>query len=244
MKNFLQDLVSHTHALGVIDLLKVTSTNTETLIEGIATDKTVILYAKTKTPVTEFDGVFGMPNLNKLDIILKCPEYKENGVIIPVKEQTPSGSYEHRSIHFENQDGDFQNEYRLMAPNVITAKMQSVNFKGATWDITLNPSISNIQRLKFQANVHSEESMVESIYDNGNLIFKFGDANTHAGSFVFESNVVGKLKNSWLWPVSQLIGILNLTGDCVMQISDGGMMQITVDSGITEYNYLIPALTK
>ena len=86
--------------------------------------------------------------------------------------------------------------------------------------------------------------MFETIYDNGNLIFKFGDANTHAGSFVFEAGVAGKLKNSWLWPVNQVLGILNLPGDITMQIADAGMMQITVDSGITEYNYLIPALTK
>lgn len=243
MKDFLQDLVSHTHALGVIPLLKITSSNTETLIEGRAEDKTVILYAKTKNPVTEFDGVFGMPNLNKLDTILKCPEYKENAVITPIEEQY-NGELSYTSIHFKNQQGDFQNDYRLMNPTVVNTKMQSINFKGATWDITFEPSVASIQRLRFQANVHSEESMFETIYDNGDLIFKFGDANTHAGSFVFESNVIGKLKNVWLWPVNQIISILGLTGDITMQISDGGMMQITVDSGIAEYNYLIPALTK
>lgn len=243
MKDFLQDLVAHTHALGVIPLLKITASNTDTLIEGRADTNTVILYAKTKNPVTEFDGTFGMPNLNKLDIILKCPEYKENEKITPVKEPY-NGNLEYTSIHFENEAGDFQNDYRLMKPDVVNTKMKSVNFKGATWDLSFEPSMSSIQRLKFQASVHSEETMFETIYDNGNLIFKFGDANTHAGSFVFETNVTGKLKNSWVWPVTQVVSILNLTGDITMQISDGGMMQITVDSGITEYSYLIPALTK
>ena len=243
MKDFLQDLVAHTHALGVIPLLKITASSTETLIEGRAEDNTVILYAKTKAPVTEFNGTFGMPNLNKLDIILKCPEYKENEQIIPVKE-THNGELAHTSIHFENSVGDFQNDYRLMKPEIINTKMKAVAFKGATWDIDFEPSMASIQRLKFQVSVHSDETMFETIYDNGNLIFKFGDANTHAGSFVFEAGVAGKLKNSWLWPVNQVLGILNLPGDITMQIADAGMMQITVDSGITEYNYLIPALTK
>lgn len=243
MKDFLQDLVAHTHSLGVIPLVKIIATNEETLIEGRAEDKTVILYGKTLAPVAEFNGTFGMPNLNKLDIILKCPEYKEKETIVPVKE-THNGELVHTALHFENELGDFQNDYRLMKPEIINTKLKSANFLGANWDIDFAPNIASIQRLTFQSSVHSEETMFETIYDNGNLIFKFGDANTHAGSFIFEPNVSGKLKKSWLWPVKQVISILNLTGDITMQISDGGMMQITVNSGIAEYKYLIPALTK
>lgn len=243
MKDFLQDLVAHTHALGVIPLVKIKASNAETLIEGRAEDKSVILYGKTAMPVTEFDGTFGMPNLGKLDSILKCPEYKENETLTPVKE-THNGELVHTGIHFENEKGDFQNDYRLMKPEIVEAKLKSANFLGATWDIDFGPSVASIQRLKFQASVHSEETMFETITQDGNLIIKFGDANTHAGSFVFEHEVAGKLKNSWLWPVSQTLSILNLPGNVTLQISDKGMMQITVDSGIAEYKYLIPALTK
>jgi hypothetical protein len=41
-----------------------------------------------------------------------------------------------------------------------------------------------------------------------------------------------------------VIGILDLTGDKVMRISDDGAAQITVNSGIAEYNYILPALSK
>ena len=78
MKDFLQDLVAHTHSLGFLPLVKVTATNKETAIESMAEDRSVIVNAKTHQPVDNFEGVFGMPNLNKLDIHLKCPEYKEN----------------------------------------------------------------------------------------------------------------------------------------------------------------------
>jgi hypothetical protein len=33
-------------------------------------------------------------------------------------------------------------------------------------------------------------------------VFSFGDASTHAGSFVFQSGVDGKLKQTWSWPVN------------------------------------------
>jgi hypothetical protein len=80
--------------------------------------------------------------------------------------------------------------------------------------------------------------------EDNNLVLYFGDANSHAGSFVFESGVKGELKNTWSWPIQQVISILSLDGKVKMSISDQGAMQITVDSGIGQYNYILPAQTK
>lgn len=243
MKDFLQDLVAHTYSLGVIPLVKITATENETIIEGIAEDKTIVLNAKTKEPVTEFDGVFGMPNLNKLDSILKCSEYKENAKLEAVRKEH-NNELIHTELYFENEAGDFQNYYRLMRPEIINTKLKSVTFKGATYDVVFEPNIASIQRLKFQQSVHSEESSFEIMTDNGDLIFKFGDANTHAGSFVFESGVAGNLKNPRAYPAERVIKVLDLAGDKTISIAADGLMKITVDSGIAEYNYLILSLTK
>ena len=67
MKDYLNDIVQHTHSLGFIDLIKVTGTDAETNIEGLADDRSVIVQAKFKQPYAEFMGTFGMPNLNKLE---------------------------------------------------------------------------------------------------------------------------------------------------------------------------------
>ena len=75
-------------------------------------------------------------------------------------------------------------------------------------------------------------------------MFSFGDASTHAGEFVFEAGVTGKLKQSWSWPVTQVMSILALAGDKTIRIADAGAMQITVDSGLAEYNYILPAQSK
>jgi hypothetical protein len=37
---------------------------------------------------------------------------------------------------------------------------------------------------------------------------------------------------------------LNLSGDITMRIADVGALQITVDSGLAEYNYILPAQAK
>ena len=243
MKDILQDLVAHTHSLGFIPLVKISSENGETSIEAMAEDRSVIVQGKTKTAVEEFDSVFGMPNLNKLAIHLNCPEYKENAKISVVKAER-NGETVPTGLHFENQAGDFQNDYRFMNTEIINEKLKSVKFKGAKWDIEFEPSVASIQRLKFQANANSEENVFQVSTEDNNLVFKFGDASTHAGNFVFQSGVDGKLKQTWAWPVVQVMSILNLDGDKTMRIAEAGAMQITVDSGLAEYNYILPAQSK
>lgn len=243
MKDILTDIVSHTYTLGNIPLVKVTGSDAETIIESMSEDRSVIINAKTNNPVEEFNGTFGMPNLDKLNLHLKNPEYKENARIEVVRAER-NGEEIPVNLHFENATGDFVNDYRFMNQQFVNEKLKSVKFKGAQWDIEFEPSIASIARLKLQAAAHSEEINFQVKTESNNLVFFFGDASTHAGSFVFESGVKGKLKQTWAWPVSQVISILNLDGNKVMKIADAGAMMITVDSGLASYDYILPAQTK
>lgn len=243
MKDILQDIVTHTHALGFLPIVKITGSNSDTTIESMAEDRSVILTAKTNKVVDEFEGTFGMPNLDKLNIHLKCPEYKDDAKIEVVRQQR-NGVDIPTTIHFENAAGDFVNDYRFMSTEIINEKLKTAKFKGASWDIEFEPAVTSIQKLKFQSQAHSEETVFQVSTDNGNLVFSFGDASTHAGNFVFQTAAGGKLKNTWSWPVVQVMQILNLAGDKTMKISDQGAMQITVNSGLAEYNYILPAQSK
>jgi hypothetical protein len=243
MKDILQDIVAHTHSLGFLPLVKVTGEELTTTIESMAEDRSVIVNAKTHKPVSEFNGVFGMPNLDKLNLHLKNPEYKENAKI-EVIVSNRNGSDIPTSLHFENSTGDFVNDYRFMSTEIINEKLKSVKFKGSGWDIEFEPSLNAIQRLKLQAAVHSEETVFQVKVEDGNLVFNFGDASTHAGNFVFQHDVGGKLKHVWAWPIQQVISILGLDGKATVRISDQGAMQITVDSGVAVYDYILPAQSK
>ena len=243
MKDFLQDVVSHVHTLGFMPLVKITASSTETLIESMAEDKSVILKGKTNAPVSDVNGTFGMPNLNKLDLHLKCPEYKDNAQI-SVTVETRNGEDLPVGLHFQNATGDFNNEYCFMKEAIINEKLKDVKFRGANWDVSLTPSVAAIQRLKFQAAAHSEETTFSVSSKGSDIMVSFGDANTHTGNFVFQSGVTGKLKQTLAWPVSQVQAILNLSGDITMKMSDQGVMQITVDSGIASYDYILPAQVK
>ena len=126
MKDILQDVVAHTHALGFLTLVKVTSEDSTT-IESMAEDRSVIVTGETKTPVTEFSGVFGMPNLDKLALHLKNPEYQKDAKVEVVTAER-NGEVIPTHIHFENATGDFQNDYRFMNKQIIEEKLKSVKF--------------------------------------------------------------------------------------------------------------------
>lgn len=240
MKDQLNDLIAHTNNLGFIELIKITGTDKETNINAIAGDRTVIVTGKFKNPNPEFIGTFGMPNLSKLKTILGFDEYDEDA-IINVPTQNRDGTNVPVSIHFETKNGDFVNDYRLMAQAIVEEQVKAVKFAGATWNVEFEPQVVSIQRLKKQSQANSEETVFTTKTDGGNLKIFFGDVSTHSGNFVFEPNITGALQRQWAWPVKQFLSIMDSIGDKKVYISDQGAMKITVDSGIATYEYLLPA---
>jgi len=242
MKDILQDIVAHTHSLGFLSLVKVSSEE-GTQIDSMADDRSVILTSKTNSNVSEFVGTFGMPNLDKLALHLKNPEYQKDAKIEVVQAER-NGEVVPTHIHFENATGDFENDYRFMNKAIIEEKLKTVKFKGASWNVTFSPSVAAISRMKLQSAAHAEEPTFNVTTKDNNLVFSFGDASTHAGEFVFQHDVEGALQHTWSWPVSQVQAILNLDGDLTMSISDQGAMKISVDSGMAQYDYILPAQSK
>ena len=240
MKDYLHDIVQHTHSLGFIDLVKITGTDTTTSIDAVSEDRIAIIQAQFHNPVPEFIGTFGMPNLGKLNTILNIPEYKEDASIAITQKAAgdPDG------ISFKNKGGDFKNDYRLMTANVVNDKLKTVKFKGVKWGVEIEPTVAAIQRMRFMAQANSEETTFVAKVENGNLVFYFGDHSSHAGNFVFAHDVAGALSKAWNWPVGAVISILSLPGDKMIRFSDEGAAQITVDSGLAVYNYILPAQTK
>jgi len=223
-------------------LVKVTNEE-GTQIDSMAEDRSVILSAEAHSAVGEFESTFGMPNLDKLALHLKNPEYQKDAKIEVVKAER-NGETVPTHIHFENAAGDFQNDYRFMNKAIIDEKLKTVKFKGAQWQVTFAPSVASIARMKLMSAAHSEEPNFNVSSKDGNLVFAFGDVNTHAGEFVFQHGVEGSLAHTWAWPVAQVQSILNLDGDITMSISDQGAMQISVDSGMVKYDYILPAQSK
>jgi hypothetical protein len=181
-----------------------------------------------------------LPNLSKLKILLNLQEYREKARLSLTRKDSGVAD----GINFENATGDFKNNYRFMATEIVNEKLKTVKFKGVTWHVEFEPTVAAIQRLKMQAQANAEEVNFQAKTENGDLKFSFGDHSTHSGNFVFHPGVTGTLKRVWSWPIKTVISILDLTGDKTFRISDDGAAQITVDSGLAVYNYILPAQSK
>ena len=244
MKDILQDIVSHTHNLGFLNIVKISGDDKTTKIDSMADDRTVIMFAETANPYPDMIGVFGMPQMNKLKYLLDCPEYKENASI-EVITANRNGQDVPVGLHFENQTGDFKNDYRFMNTEIINEKLKTVKFRGVTWHVEVEPSLASVQRFAFQAAANNEHATFIAKTDGDKLVFTFGDAASHGGEFIFATGVVGNLNKAWAWPVLPVLSILKAgdVNNTKMSLSNDGALQITLDSGLATYKYIIPAQT-
>jgi hypothetical protein len=240
MRDCLLDLVEHTFDLGCIDLVKIVGDDKTTQISGLAEDLSVVVQGNYHNPVADFVGTFGMPNLSKLKTLLNLQEYREDAKLT-ITRRTPD---EPDGINFENKHGDFKNNYRFMASGIVNEKLKTAKMKPVNWHIEFEPTNASIQRLKWQMSANVEEPNFQVKTEGNDLKFYFGDHSTHAGNFVFQGNVTGQLKRAWSYPAKQFSSIMDLTGDKIVRISDDGAAQITVDSGVAVYNYILPAQSK
>ena len=244
IQDLLKDIVDHTNKLGFLNIVRIIGDNETTMIDSMADDRTVILYAKTANPYADLIGTFGMPQLEKLRYLIDGKEYQEDAKIELIKINR-NGVDLLGGLHFENKDGDFKNDYRFMNQEVIAEKMKMPKFKGVNWDVEVNPTINSVQRFAFQAGANTEHTtFIAKNSGTDGLTFTFGDQSSHAGEFVFATGVAGKITKAWSWPVAPVLAILRIAdaNNAKLSFSNGGAMKITLDSGIAVYEYIIPAI--
>jgi hypothetical protein len=130
-----------------------------------------------------------------------------------------------------------------MNTEIINEKLKTIKFKGVKWDVEVAPTLQSVQRFNFQASANNEHTTFLAKTESGNLKFIFGDQSTHGGEFIFATNVTGNLNKAWTWPVSSVLSILKIAdaNNAKIGFSNEGAMQITLDSGLATYKYIIPA---
>jgi hypothetical protein len=241
MKDILKDLITHTFGIGGIEVVKVVGTDTETSVEAVGAGNTVIVNAQLKEARAELKGTFGMPKMDRLLRILNIPEYESEAELSTTTD--PSGAL--NGLVVKNKGGDFYNDYRFMSEAVISDQLLSAKLRREpAWDVDIEPHLASIQRLKFQSGALSEETTFYAKAEGGKLVFYFGDPSSASGNFVFQTGIAGTLDKPWNYSVPVVNSILALSGTKKLRFSNGGIMQIIVDSGTAVYTYSMPALTK
>jgi len=246
MKDIIADIVKHTAGLGFIENVKVTGTSTDTTLDAMDPDRTVILKAKLHNVEPDFTGEFGLGNLGFLSGVSKLPNYAGDDATVEVVKRERNGTESPDHLLFKDASGN-NDRYRFMSKEIIDQTLQTVTFKGVEWDVTFEPTKSKVAELTQVASIYSGVAPNFTVRtENGDLVITVGaDDGSFTGKRTFAKNVNGELTEGYAWPLAQVLGILKLgmSGSCVMQISKRGALQISVDSGIGKYDYILPALT-
>lgn len=243
IQDILQDVIKYVHGVGVFPAVRISQNKDGIELSSTNAEKTVVLNATSKLKFSDDELVFGLGNLDMLQKILDCPEYKEN---VNISLGTDAGGRLDK-VEFENATCDFHNQYRLMNQKIIETIVPTNKFMGAKWSVEFAPPVSSVQRFNLQAGVNSGESSFVIKSNNKNIEVSFGTPATHSGKFVFANNVSGKVNSELPYSVPVFQKVLNLSTHAqtaTLKLSDRSIMCMTLDSGLVEYNYYIMGLSK
>lgn len=245
IKDVISDIVKHT-AVSFIEHVKISGSNEQTCIDAMDADRTVILKGVLHAPIEDFEGEIGFGNLPFLKGVLNLANYKADGSTVEIVSREKNGIKMPDHLLFKDENGN-TDKYRFMSKEIIDQVLKTVKFKGANWDIVVTPTKQNVSELQSMASIYGGiEPNFTLKTENGNLVISLGNVNgSFSGKRIFATNLGGDFKEQFAWPLKQVLAILNLgmSGKCTLSLSKLGALQISVDSGIGKYDYILPALT-
>lgn len=235
----LEDIVKHTHSLGIQEV-KVLGSATTAKIETKDTDNTVIIYGEMYQPISGLDSTVG---LSRMDVLKGFMGYHKGSTVTLINEIRNNVSSPTELLFDDGNDGTAH--YRFMSEAMITEIVKVPAFKGANWDVVIQPETKAIANLAASTGILGglEKRFITSVV-KGNLFFSVGNGPVDRINIKFANNVTGSLKHQWTYPLSQVLSILKLTdssSSATMSFSDAGALKIDVDSGIGKYTYILPA---
>ena len=245
MKDAIFDIVRHTASLGFFDSAKITGTEDGTEIWTYDTDRNVVLDAKLKNPAADLIGEVGLGNLSFLNGLSSL--YNKEGAEVEILTVTKNNNTFPDYIQFKDTEGN-SDKYRLMSKEIIDTQIEKTPFKVPKWEVEFEPKKSKVSEMAAKAGIYSglEPTFTVKV-ENNDLIFIFGSDNggSHFGRMTFASGVSGNIKEGYAWPIDKFLSVLKLGmgGDCTVKFCQIACM-ITIDSGIGEYNYILPGHTR
>jgi len=244
IKDILKDILRHTHGLGFFEMVKINGTATETIVETVNAEKTVIMKAKLANPVPDFvDATVGLSRMGVLQGYIQYPEFDDEAATVQVitkernKEKTPS------EVEFVAVNGTTAH-YRFMLAEVVNEQLKDLKYKGSEYEVSFVPSIKNLKDLAyFNGVLSSYEANFIPKTEKGKLYFYIGDNSGDRTRILVSETVKGDVKHEAAWPLDVMLKILRLgdSSNVVVSINSRGLLQIVVNSGLGEYTFFLPA---
>lgn len=242
MKDNIQDLVKNVINTGFFEKIKVTADSKGVLLEAMEKEKEVILKGSFVSPIEGLEGGFGLSNLSLLVHIANDPEFNSPDTKVDVTYESKNGEKVPTELAYVNKSKSYIN-YRFMAKELVPDQPKFIE---PTWDVVIKPSKSNVQQFTWAANGLGayEQYFIPKIQD-GQLKFFIGEDNaaSQRGGVTFATDLKEKFDGQHKWKISHMQSVLKLTdsAECEMAFSTKGVIQVTVNTGVGSYKFLLPA---
>lgn len=240
IKDILTDLAKITKGIG-FDIIRVTGDDKETTFRSASTSN-VIMNSSAKKAIKEFEGKFGLGNLDilrgYLDIYnsydsntsteVKVVNVSRNGVDIPAE------------ITFKA-NGQSSANYRLNGENSLPKLPVIVG--SPSWDIVLD-ELSKVKILEFQrfANVMRDAKTFTVLCRNNRLIFQLGDdTSSISRAEVDMGEISGKWSYNFSFPITDFLILITNNNSPIIKFSNKGLLSISIDTGLISHEFLIVA---
>ena len=166
------------------------------------------------------------------------------GAKVEIETQSRNGEDIPLEISFESSEGH-SGSYRFMLADVINQQLKAIKFKGAEFDVNIEPSQKMMKDLTyFNTILAAYEANFMPKTEEGALYFHVGDGGSDRTKIIIDNNVEGEINTEWKWPLDVVLRILRLGDNSTIDMSfnNQGLLQIKVDSGMGVYTYLLLSL--
>lgn len=268
MLDNLRDLVRHTTGLGV-ETLKLTGTEGNVVIEGVDTDKSIVIKGEFKQEIPELEGICGLSKLDHLSGIVRAYNKKEDTVLVSrstkmmkmdkrdadgkliTDENGNAVSVEEEVDHisqltFKRKSPAMKNDYRVIDRRMIPDQYSMAS--AVNWDVVIEPNQTSIELLQQQASIGIDQYFgvkTREVEGVNTLFVTLGEAGSEA-ELEFATDIEGNMTRDWIWSLDTVLKILKMADSaiCTMSFLDKGALQITLDTGLAEYNYIMPSRSR
>lgn len=243
MKTTLSDIVRQTASL--FKFIRVSGTDTETIVSGVSEDKRLFLQATTKSSIQEFKGEFAVTNLPLLNSLLNFASYNADGSSFVVKREHP---VKDTVTSFEINDPTGKGaKFRTSSPEV--AGERAIIGK-IDWDVSILPAKAKIAEFAQLGPLFSsvDDHFSVQIIDDA-LVFRVGADNsstTHCVDIVFAQDITGVITGEPLFSTKTFLGLLKIAGSypATLTVSSKGLMSVSYETELVNYNYYMRAKKK
>ena len=241
----LQDVIKHTYSLGFIDLVKIRydEENDNSIIEAMDADRSVVIQGTLKQPIEGLTSTIGLSRMGVLDGYLKFSPFADKSAQVEIVKSDRGGKEVPSEVSFESGKGH-TSSYRFMAEEIAEDQIKVPTFKGASWNVTIEPTKAALKDLATMNNILGAFEKTFTVKTEGDKLELYIGSSADRTRLEFASGISGSLSQVHRYPLEQVLSIMKLhdsSKSTRMNFSDQGALKIDVDSGMGDYTYILPA---